>query len=191
LLGFLIACVVAIPLGAMMGASRVWNDLLQPYAYGLYVTPREALVPLLIIVLGTELQFRIVIVILFSAFFPMVNAAKGVAEVVHGPLAEMSRSICTSRWRFFASILLPGSLPYLIAGIRLGLGMAFNGIVIAEIWTSTGVGGALNSLASYRQLPAYFALTGMVAVIAIASYSALGVVEARFRVRYGMSDGKG
>jgi ABC-type nitrate/sulfonate/bicarbonate transport system permease component len=190
LLGFLIACAVAIPLGAMMGASRIWNDLLQPYAYGLYVSPREALVPLLIIVLGTDVSFRIVIVMLFSAFFPMVNAAKGVAEVVRGPLAEMSRSICTSRWRFFTQILLPGSLPYLIAGIRLGLGMAFNGIVIAEIWTSVGVGGALNSLASYRQLPAYFALTGMVAVIAIASYSVLGAVESRFRVRYGMTDGK-
>jgi ABC-type nitrate/sulfonate/bicarbonate transport system permease component len=190
LIGFAVACGIAIPLGALMGSSRIWNDFLQPYAYGLYVTPREALVPLLIIVLGTQTQFRIVIVVLFAAFFPMVNAAKGVSDVVQGPLAEMSRSICTSRWRFFSSILLPGSLPYLIAGIRLGLGMAFNGIVIAELWTSVGAGGALVSLASYRQLPAYFALAGMIAVAAIASYSALGAAESRFRTKYGMTDTK-
>jgi hypothetical protein len=56
--------------------------------------------------------------------------------------------------------------------------MAFNG----------GAGGALNSLASYRQLPAYFALTGMVALLAIASYSLLGLLERRLRVRFGQVD---
>jgi ABC-type nitrate/sulfonate/bicarbonate transport system permease component len=189
LFGFAIACAVAIPLGALMGASRICNDLLAPYAYGLYVTPREALVPLLIIIFGTDLSFRIVIVIIFSAFFPLVNTAQGVAMVVHGPLSEMSRSICTPWWRYFLSILLPGALPYLVAGVRLGLGMAFNGIVIAELWTSVGVGGALNSLAGYRQLSAYFALAGMVAALAITTYALLGLLERRLRVRFGQSKG--
>jgi NitT/TauT family transport system permease protein len=190
LLGFAIACGIAVPLGALMGASRIWDDFLKPYAYGLYVAPREALVPLLIIVLGTDVSFRITIVIIFSTFFPLINTAQGVSAVVRGPLAEMSRSICTSRLRFFTSVMLPGSLPYIVAGVRLGLGMAFNGIVIAELWTSVGVGGALNSLASYRQLPAYFALAGMVAVLAVLSYSALGVAERRLLVKFGQTDGK-
>jgi ABC-type nitrate/sulfonate/bicarbonate transport system permease component len=188
LLGFGIAAAVAIPLGALMGASRIWNDLLQPYAYGLYVTPREALLPLLIILFGTDVSFRVAIVIIFAAFFPLVNTAAGVSEVMRSPLAELSRSICAPRWRFFASVLLPGSLPYLVAGIRLGLGMAFNGIVIAELWTSVGVGGALTSLASYRQLPAYFALAGFVAVLAILSYSVLGMAERRLRVKFGQNE---
>lgn len=185
LLGFAIACAVTIPLGALMGASRVWNDVLQPYAYGVYVTPREALLPLLIILFGTDVSFRVVIVILFAAFFPLVNMAAGVSEVVRGPLAEMSKSVCTSRRHFFTSVLIPGALPYLVAGVRLGLGMAFNGIVIAELWTAVGAGGALKSMAGYRQLPPYFALAGMIAVLAIASYSLLGLLERRLRVRYG------
>lgn len=188
LLGFALAAGVAIPLGALMGASRVWNDLLQPYAYGLYVTPREALLPLLIILFGADVSFRVVIVIIFSAFFPLVNTAAGVSEVMRSPLADLSRSICASRWKFFSSILVPGALPYLVAGIRLGLGMAFNGIVIAELWTSVGVGGALTSLASYRQLPPYFALAGMVALLAILSYSLLGLAERRLRVRFGQEE---
>jgi ABC-type nitrate/sulfonate/bicarbonate transport system permease component len=188
LLGFAIACAVAIPLGALMGASRIWNDLLAPYAYGLYVTPREALVPLLIIIFGTDLSFRIVIVIIFSAFFPMVNTARGVAVVINGSLSEMSRSICVPWWRYFPSILLPGALPYLVAGVRLGLGMAFNGIVIAELWTSVGVGGALNTLAGYRQLSAYFALAGMVAALAISTYALLGLLERHLDVRFGRTE---
>ena len=189
LLGFALATGIAIPLGAAMGVSRMWNDLVQPYAYGLYVTPREALVPLLIIVFGTETSFRVTVVVIFATFFPLVNTAQGVAAVVNGPLAEMSRSIRISRWTFFVSILLPGALPYLVAGLRLGLGMAFNGIVIAELWSSVGVGGALVSLAGYRQLPAYFALAGMVAVLAVSSYALLGLAERRLRLRFGMGDG--
>jgi ABC-type nitrate/sulfonate/bicarbonate transport system permease component len=185
LVGFAIAAAVTIPLGALMGASRVWNDLLQPYAYGIYVTPREALLPLLIILFGTDASFRIAIVILFSAFFPLVNTAAGVSEVARGPLAELARSMCTSRWHYFASVLVPGALPYVVAGVRLGLGMAFNGIVIAELWTSVGAGGALTSLASYRQLPEYFALAGLVAVLAITSYSLLGALERHLKVRFG------
>jgi ABC-type nitrate/sulfonate/bicarbonate transport system permease component len=185
LLGFAIAVAVTIPLGALMGASRVWNDLLQPYAYGIYVTPREALLPLLIILFGTEASFRIAIVILFCAFFPLVNTAAGVSEVMRGPLAELARSMCTSRRQFFASVLVPGALPYVVAGVRLGLGMAFNGIVIAELWTAVGAGGALTSLASYRQLPEYFALAGFVAVLAIVSYALLGALERRLRIRFG------
>jgi ABC-type nitrate/sulfonate/bicarbonate transport system permease component len=187
LLGFAIATAVTIPLGALMGASKIWNDLLQPYAYGIYVTPREALLPMLIILFGTEVKFRVVIVILFSAFFPLVNTAAGVSEVVRGPLAELARSMCTSRWHFFKSVLVPGALPYLVAGVRLGLGMAFNGIVVAELWTAVGAGGALTSLASYRQLPAYFALTGFVAILAIGSYALLGLLERRVNVRFGQS----
>lgn len=185
LLGFLIAAAVTIPLGALMGASRIWNDLIEPYALGIYVTPREALLPMLILIFGTDASFRIAIVILFSAYFPLVNTAVGVREVVRGPLAEMARSICTSRWHMFVSVLVPGALPYMVAGLRLGLGMAFNGIVIAELWTSVGAGGALTSLASYRQLPEYFALAGLVAVLAVTSYSLLGLLEQRLRVRFG------
>lgn len=185
LLGFVIVCAVTIPLGALMGASRVWNDILQPYAYGIYVTPRVALLPLLIILFGTDVSFRVVVVILFSAFFPLVNMAAGVSEVVHGPLAQMSRSMCTPRRQFFTSVLVPGALPYLVAGVRLGLGMAFNGIVIAELWTSVGIGDALRSLTSARQLAGYFALAGMVAVLAVLSYSLLGLLERHLKSRFG------
>lgn len=184
-IGFGVSCAVAIPLGALVGRSKVWADLLQPYAYGIYVTPKEALLPLLIILFGTDLQFQVAVVVLFSSFFPFINTAAGVAQVDRG-LTEAARSLCTPRWRFFRHVLLPSAMPYVVAGVRLGLGMAFNAMVIAELWIVTGMGGILTSLGDYHRLAPYFALTGLVAAAAIGSYAGLGALERRLRVKQGL-----
>jgi len=186
-IGFAIACAVALPLGALLGASRFWADVLTPYAYGIYMAPRPALLPLLILTFGAGATFGIVMVLLFAVFFPLINTAKGVSDVVNGPLYEMSRSLQISRLRTLFSVLVPGSLPYVIAGIRLGLGMAFNGILLAELWTAYSTGGLLQAMISYHQLPEYFAFAGLIALTAVGSYSLLGVFERRLRRRRGMA----
>jgi ABC-type nitrate/sulfonate/bicarbonate transport system permease component len=187
LIGFAIACAIALPAGALMGASRFWNDILTPYAYGIYMAPRPALLPLLILTFGVGTTFGLVMVVLFAVFFPLVNTAKGASEVVNGPLYEMAKSLQVSRTRVLFRVLIPGSLPYVLAGIRLGLGMAFNGILLAELWTAYSTGGLLEAMISYRQLPEYFALAGLIALTAVASYSLLGVFERRVRRQRGMT----
>jgi ABC-type nitrate/sulfonate/bicarbonate transport system permease component len=187
MIGFAIACAIALPAGALMGASKAWNDILSPYAYGIYMAPRPALLPLLILTFGVGTTFGIVMVVLFAVFFPLINTAKGASEVVNGPLYEMTRSLQISRVRVLLFVLIPGSLPYVLAGIRLGLGMAFNGILLAELWTAYSTGGLLQAMISYHQLPEYFALAGLIGLTAVASYSLLGVFERRVRRRRGMA----
>jgi ABC-type nitrate/sulfonate/bicarbonate transport system permease component len=187
MIGFVIACVIALPLGALMGASKFWTDILTPYAYGTYMAPRPALLPLLILTFGVGTTFGIVMVLLFAVFFPLINTAKGAAEVVNGPLYEMTRSLQISRIRVLLFVLIPGCLPYVLAGIRLGLGMAFNGILLAELWTAYSTGGLLEAMISYHQLPEYFALAGLIALTAVASFSLLGVFERRVRRQRGMA----
>jgi|GEM_PF-6722601 len=187
LIGFAIACAIALPAGALMGASKFWADILTPYAYGIYMAPRPALLPLLILTFGAGATFGIVMVLLFAVFFPLINTAKGVSEVVNGPLYEMTKSLQVSRWRVLFAVLIPGSLPYVLAGIRLGLGMAFNGILLAELWTAYSTGGLLEAMISYHQLPEYFALAGLIGLTAVASYSLFGVFERRVRRKRGMA----
>lgn len=187
MIGFLIACAVALPAGALMGASKIWSDVLAPYAYGIYMAPRPALLPLLILTFGAGATFGIVMVLLFAVFFPLINTAKGASEVVNGPLYEMTRSLQISRVRVVLFVLIPGSLPYVLAGIRLGLGMAFNGILLAELWTAYSTGGLLEAMIAYQQLPEYFALAGLIGLTAVASYSLLGVFERRVRRQRGMA----
>lgn len=187
LIGFAIACAIALPAGALMGASKFWADILTPYAYGIYMAPRPALLPLLILTFGAGATFGIVMVLLFAVFFPLINTAKGVSEVVNGPLYEMTKSLQVSRRRVLFAVLIPGSLPYVLAGIRLGLGMAFNGILLAELWTAYSTGGLLEAMISYHQLPEYFALAGLIGLTAVASYSLFGVFERRVRRKRGMA----
>jgi len=187
MIGFVIACAIALPAGALMGASKFWADILTPYAYGIYMAPRPALLPLLILTFGAGATFGIVMVLLFAVFFPLINTAKGVSEVVNGPLYEMAKSLQVSRAKLLFAVLIPGSLPYVLAGIRLGLGMAFNGILLAELWTAYSTGGLLEAMISYHQLPEYFALAGLIGLTAVASYSLFGVFERRVRRKRGMA----
>lgn len=184
--GFAIACSVAIPLGGLVGYSKVFADLIQPYVYGLYVAPNEALLPLLIILFGTGLQFRVAIVILFSAFFLVTSTATGVSQVDRN-LKEAARSLCTPPIRFFRHFLLPASTPFIITGLRLGLGMAFNAMILAELWLVTGTGGLLTNLANSQRLAPYFAVIALVAVASVGTYIGLGSLERHLRKRHGLA----
>ena len=180
LLGFTLACVVAIPVGAVMGWSRIAQDLLSPYVNTLFVAPKEALLPMIIILFGTQLQYRIAVVVLFAFFFPLMNTAAGVANIDRD-LIETARAFCTPRRRIFRHILLPAAAPYILAGVRLGLGMALKGMIIAELWVAAGTGGLLRNLGQFRALDVYFALAILVVVVAVVTNEGLRAYERRLR----------
>lgn len=165
-LGFFVACVIAIPLGALMGRFRAVNAFLSPYANSLFVTPSAALLPLIILLAGTDLQYRVVVVVLFAFFYPLVGTAAGV-RYVEGKYTETGRAFCLSRLQFTTKVLLPASAPYVVEGVRLGLGMAVQGMLVAELWVSGGTGQLLKGLSERRELDTYFALSLLVVILAL------------------------
>lgn len=180
LIGFALACAIGIPAGVIMGSSKVMRDLLSPYVNTLFVTPTEALLPMIIIMFGTGLEYRVAIVVLFAFFFPLLNSAAGVAAIDRN-LLETARAFCTPRRRIFRHILLPAAAPYVVAGVRLGLGMALKGMIIAEMWVTFGTGGLFKNLGAYRQLDVYFALGSLVVVTALFANWALAAYERHLR----------
>jgi ABC-type nitrate/sulfonate/bicarbonate transport system permease component len=180
LIGFAVACVIGIPAGVLIGSSRVARDLLNPYVNTLFVTPTEALLPMIIIMFGTGLEYRVAVVVLFAFFFPLLNSAAGVAAIDRN-LLETARAFCTPRWRVFRQILLPAAAPYVVAGVRLGLGMALKGMIIAELWVSFGTGGLLKNLGAFRQLDVYFALALLVVTTAVVVNGLLAAYERHLR----------
>jgi ABC-type nitrate/sulfonate/bicarbonate transport system permease component len=180
LIGFAVACAIGIPAGVLIGSSRVARDLLNPYVNTLFVTPTEALLPMIIIMFGTGLEYRVAVVVLFAFFFPLLNSAAGVAAIDRN-LLETARAFCTPRWRVFRHILLPAAAPYVVAGVRLGLGMALKGMIIAELWVSFGTGGLLKNLGAFRQLDVYFALALLVVTTAVVVNGLLAAYERHLR----------
>lgn len=178
LIGFGLALAVAIPLGALIGVSRTLDDVLSPYVNALYVTSKESLLPFLIIIFGTELGYRVAVVVFFALFFPVINTAAGV-RYVEGAMTETARAFCTSRWRMFTRIYLPASAPFVIAGVRLGLGMAIKGMVVAEMWVSMGTGRLLRNFGAVRALDLYFAIALAIILLALGADQLLRLAEKR------------
>lgn len=180
IIGFLISLVIAIPIGALMGRSRVAEDLFAPYVNTLFVTSKESLLPLIIIAFGTDLGYRIAVVILFALFFPIMNTAAGV-RYVEKNLVETATAFCTSRWHMFSRVYLPAAAPFVVSGIRLGLGMAFKGMVVAELWVLIGMGGLLSETGRLRQLDVYFSIVLAILALAVGSNVLLKVLERKLR----------
>lgn len=163
-IGFGLATLVGVPLGLLMGTFRTVEWLIGPYVNALFVTSLAAVLPFIILLFGTGFEFRIAVVFLFAIFYIIINPANGVRSI-DPEMLEMARSFNIRPMKQFFAITLPGTLPFIIAGLRLGLGQAVQGMIIAEIWVTLGTGRKLVTLGLDRQLGEFFALAAVVVLI--------------------------
>lgn len=138
--GFVLAIVVGIPLGIALGWYRRFNYALDPFVSALNASPRVALMPLLIIWFGIGMGSKVAIVFL-GAIFPLVLNTKSGMRALDETLLRAARSFGANDWQIFRTIALPGSVPFILAGLRVGLGRALVGIVVGELVAATaGIG---------------------------------------------------
>jgi NitT/TauT family transport system permease protein len=139
-LGFGLATVIGVPLGILMGWYRRFNAVLEPFVNALYATPRIALLPLIVIWFGIDLGSKVAIVFLSTVFPILVNTMVGI-RTVDRDFVKVARSFGASDRQLFMTVALPSSVPFLLTGLRLGLGHALIGIVVGEMYGATsGIG---------------------------------------------------
>jgi NitT/TauT family transport system permease protein len=140
LLGFAIAAVFGIACGAAVGANRTATDVLNPILLAVYAVPKIIFLPFLMMIFGVGISPKIANAAM-HAFFPiMLNSLVGMREVdrIH---IKVARSMSASRLRIARMVYLPAMVLPVFAGVRLGLGLAFTGALLAELFESkTGVG---------------------------------------------------
>jgi NitT/TauT family transport system permease protein len=162
--GYLLAIVVGLPLGLLMGWYRRLTYALDPFVSLLYSTPRIALTPLLIIWLGIGIYSKVAVVFLGAVFPIIINSAAGVRSL-DPALVKASRSFGANDWQLFRTLALPGSLPFIIAGMRLGVGHALIGVVVGELVAAQhGVGQAMTTFGTTFQTASVFATMLLIAV---------------------------
>ena len=133
--GLIIAVVSGTVIGLAMGRVKIVDRLLRLYVNGLYAMPMVAILPLLTIWFGYSSAARLATVV-FAAFFPIAMNASDGARSVPLEYLEVARA-CRARWTdVWFGITLPSSLPYLLAGVRLAVGRALVGAVVAEFFIS-------------------------------------------------------
>jgi NitT/TauT family transport system permease protein len=141
--GLAISIVAGIAIGIAMGQSWLVEYAMDPFVNALYAIPRVALVPLIILWAGLETTGKIVIIVSIAIFPVIVNTYSGIKDV-RGSLIEIGRAYGASEFQIFTKIVLPASVPYIMAGIRLSVGLAIIGIIVAEFFTAiTGLGGII------------------------------------------------
>ncbi len=137
------ALVLGILIGLLMGRYRLAEYLLDPYVYALDATPRVALIPLLLLWFGLGTSSKVAIVFLSGLFPVLMNTFSGV-RTVSAQLVDIGRAYGAGEGKIFSKIILPASLPFIMAGIRLAVGRALIGIITAEMFTAvTGMGALL------------------------------------------------
>jgi NitT/TauT family transport system permease protein len=134
-LGFGLAIVSGMAVGIAMGMFATLRRILDPYVNAFYAMPTVALVPLVIIWLGLGFEAKVFLTWLVAVFPVIINAQIGVMNVP-AAFIETARAFGCDRWQVFRRVILHAAVPFFIAGIRLGLGRALVGVVVAEMFTA-------------------------------------------------------
>jgi ABC-type nitrate/sulfonate/bicarbonate transport system permease component len=154
--GLSVAVVAGVALGLLLARYRLVDASLDMYITFLYSTPTVALVPLIVLWAGFETLAKSIILFLF-AFFPMViNTYQGVKNV-DKKLIEVGKVFRCSERRLWSQIIIPGALPFIVVGLRLAVGRALIGMVIADLYTAiSGIGYLIVRTASTYQIDKMF-----------------------------------
>jgi NitT/TauT family transport system permease protein len=138
--GFMVATIAGILVGLLMGMSRIFERIIDPWIAALYPLPKISLIPLLIIWLGTGEAYKIIISAI-TAFFPIaMSTYAGVRQVDPG-LVKAAKDLGASPTQIQINVILPGAIPSIFSGLQLGMGVAIILIVAAEMIGSSSQGG--------------------------------------------------
>ena len=177
LLGYALAIVVGVPLGLLVGGFRAAEAALGIYVTAGYAMPLVALVPLLILWLGLGFAVKVAVVFLMALFPICINTWLGVVAVPK-TLIEVGKSFVAPNIVILRRIVLPATLPYIMAGIRLAVGRAVVAMVIAEFFTTiSGLGAVIINSANNFDTATMFVPIIILMVMAIGLNWLIGFVE--------------
>ncbi|MDQ7859415.1 MAG: ABC transporter permease [Armatimonadota bacterium] len=130
--GFAIAAAWGILAGYVLGANRTVERVVEPFLAAFYAVPIIAIAPLLILVFGLGTRSKVATAAIYAGLPIVVNVVTGIKNV-DGVLVKAVRSLGAGRAQIFLKVTLPASLPYLLAGLRLGFTLALIAVIVSQM----------------------------------------------------------
>jgi NitT/TauT family transport system permease protein len=182
LAAFALATVSGTALAALFASSRIAEAALSPYAVILQVTPIIAIAPLIIVWVGLDNAWLAVLILAWiAAFFPVLASATAGLKAVDPNLRDLFRLYRADFGQTFIRLMVPSSLPYLLAGIKTAGGLALVGAVVAEFAAASGNTNGLAwrilEAGNRLQIAKMFAALLLLAIMGVALYAILSFVE--------------
>ena len=179
MLGFVLAVVGGMLLGALVGSSRLLYTGLYPLLIGFNSVPKVAVVPVLVFWFGIGVVPAVITAFLVSFFPVTVNVATGLATL-EPELEDVLRALGASRRDILIKVGIPRSLPYLFASLKVAITLAFIGSVISEtVASNEGIGYLILAASARFDVPLVFAALTVIAVMGIVMYGLFALVERR------------
>jgi ABC-type nitrate/sulfonate/bicarbonate transport system permease component len=178
--GYLLSAAVAIPFGIMVGWYKKMSFVFDPFINAMNATPRVALLPLVIIWLGIGILSKVGIIFLGAVFPIMINSRDGVKTTPHN-LLTAARSFGASEWMIFKAVVLPSTVPFILSGLRQGLGRAIVGVMVGELYAATaGIGFMITVAGATFQTDKVFVGVLIFALAGMLGTEVLARIEKRF-----------
>jgi ABC-type nitrate/sulfonate/bicarbonate transport system permease component len=177
--GFAVAAVFGVLLGVAIASSDSVKDIVDPWVSAVYATPTVALAPLFIFVFGIDAPSKMAVVFLLAVFPIVINTATGIRSTDQVYI-EAARSFSATRTQIFTKVLIPSALPFIVAGLRLGIGRGLVGVVVGEfIGARAGLGYLIFRSSQGFQIDAMWVGVFLLAGTGVLAVSLLQRVERR------------
>ncbi len=179
LLGYVLGVVIAFVLGVLISQFELVEKTLYPYVVAFQTVPKIAIAPLLVIWFGFGLTSKVVVAGLV-AFFPMlVNVIEGLQSTGREEI-ELMQSLSATRWKIFWLVRLPNALPFIFAGLDVGIVLSILGAVVAEfVGSQAGLGNAILQLNFNMNIPGVFAVLVVLSAIGVVAHLLVRAVQKR------------
>ncbi|WP_407977295.1 ABC transporter permease [Brucella pseudogrignonensis] len=179
-LGLLLAFVIGVPIGIAMARFRYAHAVAEPFIMALYSLPRVALAPLFIIWFGIDLFSKVMMSFSTVLFIFMLNIHEGL-KTIDKDLLELFRTMKAPRSYVLRKVILPWLVPWVIASLRIGIGLSLIGAVVAElIGSSAGLGWYIEYSAGRLDTTGVFAGLVLLTVIAVVGNLIVGALEKHY-----------
>jgi NitT/TauT family transport system permease protein len=178
--GYLLAVFFAIPFGIATGWYKKMSAIFDPFINAMNATPRVALLPLVIIWLGIGILSKVGIIFLGAVFPMLINTRDGVKTTPQN-LLNAARSFGASEWMVFKTVVLPSTVPFILTGLRLGVGRGIVGVMVGELYAATaGIGFMITVAGATFQTDKVFVGVLIFAIAGMTLVELLSKVEKRF-----------
>jgi ABC-type nitrate/sulfonate/bicarbonate transport system permease component len=176
--GFVLAIIVGIPIGFLMATQKKVNYYLDPWVSCIYATPRVALAPIIVVWFGLGILPNSLVVFLGAVFPILLNTYTGIKSVRQN-LIEVVQAFGGSSLQIFFKVMIPDAVPAIVTGLRLAVGRAVIGVVVAEWFgAEAGLGYMVYFYAQLFQPGPVFVGMVMLVVFGMLSFAILGKVQA-------------
>jgi NitT/TauT family transport system permease protein len=178
-IGLALAIAAGLPLGILLGRSKTLNAMFDPFITAFNATPRLVFLPLLMLWLGIGLWSKVAIVFLGALFPLLINTHEGVRNA-DKLLINVVRSFGANEWDVARLVVIPNSLPFIVVGLRLAIGRAILGVVVAEFFgAQDGLGVLMVRAASSFNVDVVFAGLIIFAALSLIMTGLVKLVEER------------